>query len=689
MATAGVVKKSVATARRGKTATKEALPAKKAPAKKVAAKKAAAAKKVAVPASKKAASKKAVAKKAAPAKKAAAKKAPAKKMGFTSGLSSKSSAGRSSGGRVTSSAAMPALGRSGRSGGVALPGTALMSLTDLFSSLRQRFNMQVPIKSVAVRDAIAKHLPAKAPKRARLAEAQPLDDSSIAKLVDLVYQARQERKDRETSLSDLVVVHADSNLPAGSAEVQTVAALSQGNMAMMLAAAEPGAAPPKIEIVRHLGAGMAMRANDTALSMVRRSSPGLRIYSAAYLYPQYIRPLGDDLGDHALQVAATDKVTKIAVELRDPAGQPIAGVNVRAMLDWFGTHVSARSDVAGVATLEVPVTFPRIELIMAEPDHTHWSKYAKGFDRVAAPAALGMTLLPLLPDGFQLMQKYAVHDPQAGEGVTVGVIDSGVGPHVDLTVVGGACKVSGESPIDFADNGIGHGTHVAGIIAGKLGPSGLYGVAPACRLMAYRVCPKTGSRERAESVDVAAAIEQAITDQCDLVNISLGSLQAMPELPEILEKARNAGIVVFAATGNDGQGELRYPARYSHSISVGALGRDATFPTNTPETFNVGTIRSGNEFVASFSNHGTGTDFIGVGVSVLSTYPGDKYAMMSGTSMATPFITGMAARLLSKTPMLLKMARGPARVDAIVAMLCKTTRVPGWPGEYGAFGVLV
>ncbi|MFT4100217.1 MAG: S8 family serine peptidase [Burkholderiaceae bacterium] len=561
---------------------------------------------------------------------------------------------------------------------------------------------QVAAKKPLVKKAVAKKLPpakiapaakkaaAKtAPKRIRLAEARPLDDSLRRKLADLMYQARQERKEREESLSDLVVVQADSKLSAGSAEAQTVSALSQGNMAMMRVSAEPGKEPPRIDIVRHLGTSMAMRANDTALSMVRRSSLGLRIFSAAYLYPQYIRPLGDDLAAHALKVASATKVTRIVVRLRDPAGQPIGGVKVRAMLDWLGTNLSARSDANGDATLEVPVDFPRLELIMAEPDHTHWSQYAKGFDRATAPAILEMTLLPLLPDGFELMQKYAPHDPDAGQGVTVGVIDSGVGPHADLTVVGGACTVSGEDSTDFTDNGIGHGTHVAGIIAGKLGPSGLYGVAPACRLMSYRVCPQTGNRERAESVDVAAAIEQAIIDQCDLINISLGSLQAMPELPAVLEKARNAGIVVFASTGNDGQGVLRYPARYSHTLSVGALGQDATFPTNTPETFNVGAVRSGNEFVAAFSNHGAGTDFIGVGVAVLSTYPGDKYAMMSGTSMSAPFITGMAARLLSQATNVLNMARGPSRVDAIIAMLCASARVPGWPGEYGAFGVLV
>lgn len=535
-----------------------------------------------------------------------------------------------------------------------------------------------------------KAVPAKGqrPTRVQWAQAQPLSVSEQGKLAELTYRMRKERIDREETLSDVVIVRADDDLAADSPEVQTVAALSQGNLSLMLAAAEPGKAP-KIDIVRRLGAGMAMRANDVALSMVRRSSPGLRMFSATYLYVQHVRPLGAEFETQALTVGAAAQVTKLAVQLQDPAGKPIADVKVTGLLDFLGTNVSVRTDATGVATLEVPVSFPRIELIMAEPDHSHWSQFAKGFDRASAPATLGLTLTPLLVDGFHLMANYAAHDPVAGQSVTVGVIDSGVGPHVDLTVVGGMCVVTGDDATDFADNGIGHGTHVAGIIAARQSAGGLYGVAPACKLMSYRVCPKNGNKERAESVDVAAAIEQAIIDGCDMVNISLGSLQAMPELAAVLEKARNAGMVVFAATGNDGQGLLRYPARYSQTMSVGALGRDATFPTNTPETFNVGTVRSGSEFVATFSNHGVGTDFIGVGVAVLSTYPNDRYAMMSGTSMATPFITGMTARLLSRSPNLLNMARGPARVDAIIAMSCQSARIPSWAGEFGSLGVLV
>nr|WP_315186473.1 S8 family serine peptidase [uncultured Albidiferax sp.] len=524
-------------------------------------------------------------------------------------------------------------------------------------------------------------------KKFKTVKAQPLGIAMTKNLADLLYRARAERLSSEVALSDIVIVAADDSLAADSLEMQTVAALNLGQFAAMVADGEPGP-KPEIKIVRQLGAGMAMRANETALRLVRRSSPGLRMFASAYLYPQYLRSLGEELSDHTLAVTAGTSVQKVVVRIQDALGNPVADVSVRAMVDWLGTNVAAVSDAQGMAQLAIPMTHPRVELLMVEPDHTHWSQFAKGFVVAIAPQEVGFTLQPLVPDDFALMPAYAAHDPLAGTGVRVGVIDSGVGPHADLAVAGGGCFVTGEPLTDFLDNGIGHGTHVAGIIAAKQGANGLYGVAPGCTLMAYRVCPKTGLRGRAQSIDVAAALEQAITDQCDLVNISLGSLQAMPELPSLLEKARNAGMVVFASTGNDGQEVLRYPARYSHTLAVGALGRDSSFPLNSPEKHQSSQIRVNNEFVARFSNYGVGTDFIGLGVAVLSTYPNDRYAMMSGTSMATPFTTGMAARLLSRTPVLLMMDRGPARVDAIIAMLAQATRKPGWPGNYDGFGVL-
>lgn len=542
----------------------------------------------------------------------------------------------------------------------------------------------------AAKKSVGKKLPLpkpaqKAPKGiADLGEAS-VGAEAMQRMAGLLHAVRARRLLTESAVADVVVVSPPQGSAPGSSEVQTVSALNLGQMATLLGGAPPKA---KMSIVRRLDQALVLKANASAVRAVRHSSPGLRIFSATFLYPQYLRPLGEELTELEVQVAPDAKVKKFRVKLSAIDGTAISNVKIRALVDWEGAHLSVRTDASGAAEFSIPKVFARVELLIVEPEHTYWSKYVKGFDTSDMPKKADIVLTPLVPDNFELMAHYAPYDPAAGQGVKVGVIDSGIGPHRDLTIAGGACFVSGEDETDFLDNGIGHGTHVAGIIAGQRNGAQFYGVAPACTLMAYRVCPKSGNKGRAQSTDVAAAIEKAIADGCDLINISMGSAEAMPEVPEMLKKARDAGMVIFAATGNDGQELLRYPARYSHTQAVGALGRDGTFPVDTPEVFQRSEVVRGKEFVAEFTNYGLGTDFIGPGVAILSAFPNDRYAMMSGTSMATPFTTGMAARLLSKHPNVLNMTRGPDRTDAIIRLVSESTRHPGWSDGYGSFGVV-
>lgn len=515
------------------------------------------------------------------------------------------------------------------------------------------------------------------------------DGGQLERLEQLVKQLRQARISEEERYSDdVVVVRLSDEVSADSPEVQSASVLGLGNTSTAFAKGGKRAAP-KMDLIHQFRGSMAVKANRSALMAVRSNSPGLKVTPATWLYPQYIRPMGDELDAFAIQVSEGMRAKRFEVQLTDAEDKPVAKVKVRALLDWNGAHASVESDSQGIALFSIPLSYPKIELLIVEPEHTYWSVFVSGFERVAAPKRVSIELKALTPYGFGLINHYAPYEENAGENVSVGVIDCGVGPHDALELAGGACLVPGENAADYLDNGLGHGTHVAGTIAAKKLPgTEVYGVAPACRLFAYRVCPKTGNRGRARSIEIAAAIERAIADGCDVVNISMGSLEPMPEVPGILEQARNAGMVVFAATGNDGEPSIRYPARYAHSLAVGALGRDGTFPLDSPDVNHESPVRKGNEFVAVFSNYGRETDFIGVGVAVISTYPKGLYANMSGTSMATPFTSGMAARLLSKHPEILAMARGPERADAIIKMLFESTRKVGWSNDYEGFGVL-
>jgi len=212
---------------------------------------------------------------------------------------------------------------------------------------------------------------------------------------------------------------------------------------------------------------------------------------------------------------------------------------------------------------------------------------------------------------------------------------------------------------DPADE-VGHGTHVAGIVAGR-GVAMPTGVAPGCRILPVRALGalrQGGTLVGAGLVDnINNALKWAVDQKADVVNASLGIPHTGGGLPheEVVDYARRRGVTIVAAAGNDGRDALYYPGALPHVIAVGAFDARGE--------------------VADFSTYGDQISLVAPGENVYSSYLADDYAFASGTSQAAPFVTGAVALLKSYA-----RERGGARLgDAQVKHLLKHTadRVDG------------
>jgi subtilisin len=242
----------------------------------------------------------------------------------------------------------------------------------------------------------------------------------------------------------------------------------------------------------------------------------------------------------------------------------------------------------------------------------------------------------------------------------------------------GPAKVDGE-----------HGTHVAGIIGMRPLPKApIRGVAPGVRLRSYRVFPHSG--EGASNYDVMAAIDRAVRDGCDVLNLSLGTVIPDEAVRAAIGEALHTGVLVVAAAGNDGRRAVCYPAAWPLSVAVSAMGRRGTFPSESTETLDVAPPYGTTDrraFVAAFTNMGPQISLTGPGVGVVSTLPEDAYGPMSGTSMACPAIAGFAAHLLS-TDTRLSAVTGEMRSRLLREALCGQAKALGFGRDYEGFGLL-
>jgi len=227
------------------------------------------------------------------------------------------------------------------------------------------------------------------------------------------------------------------------------------------------------------------------------------------------------------------------------------------------------------------------------------------------------------------------------EATRIAIVDTGIddfsSPHPDLAanvLPQGKDLVDDDAiPTDVGTSapGYGHGTHVAGVAAASANATGISGVAYCAKILVVRALDCTlGGTCPGTFEDIADGVVWAADAGADVINLSLGGPTPSSLVRDAIQYAMQGGAAVVAASGNDGLTELSYPARFAEVIAVGA----------TDEA----------DHVAAFSNSGPELDVVAPGVGIYSAVPGPAYEPLDGTSMAAPFVSGLAALLLARSP---------------------------------------
>jgi subtilisin family serine protease len=270
------------------------------------------------------------------------------------------------------------------------------------------------------------------------------------------------------------------------------------------------------------------------------------------------------------------------------------------------------------------------------PNDTLYSEYQWNMPEIAAPNGWNVT--------------------KASKDVIVAVVDTGVqSDHPDLKgrLIKGMNIVNPSSP---PEDDVGHGTHVAGIIAAIVNNNeGVAGMTLYTKIMPVKVLDSSGA---GSTYSVAQGIIWATDHGAHIINMSLGNYTDAQFLHDALKYAHDHGVVLVAASGNDNTDRPGYPAAYPEVFAVAA----------TDQT----------EGRAQYSNYGDYIDVAAPGTSIPSTYPGSRYAALSGTSMASPHVAALAS--------LVRAANSQLTNEEIMELLRRTARDLGKAGKDNDFG---
>ena len=238
----------------------------------------------------------------------------------------------------------------------------------------------------------------------------------------------------------------------------------------------------------------------------------------------------------------------------------------------------------------------------------------------------------------------------------MGVVDSGISPHPDLSgrLLPGKTYLNGAGGSVSTEDSYGHGTKVAGLIAGA-GAHGYIGVAPEAELVPLKVTDGKTVKISAVCLGIYGGIDDF---GCNVLNLSLGVTSEYQSLQEAIAYAAEKNVTVVSASGNAGGTGCYYPAAYDSVIGVGSVDRYGEW--------------------SAHSNHNDSVFLTAPGVDVRSTDCGGGYAQANGTSFAVPQVTGAAAVLLGIRPTL-----RPSDISRIFSQTAADRGAAGYDEYYG------
>ena len=297
----------------------------------------------------------------------------------------------------------------------------------------------------------------------------------------------------------------------------------------------------------------------------------------------------------------------------------------------FQTQIKEQLAISGVYTLKVP---KGVEEKLAKIYNS------LPFVEYAEPNYVAKALL--IPNDPYFSSQWGLTKIQAPEGwdlttgssqVKIAIIDTGIDKdHPDLTgkIVNRANLTTTRSDDDLN----GHGTHVAGIAAAITNNRvGVAGTGFDASLMSVKVLNDSGSGYYSW---IANGIKWAADNGAKVINLSLGGSSSSKTLEEAVNYAWNKGVILACAAGNDGVSSPLYPAYYQNCLATAATDK--------------------SDIKTSWSNYGSWVDVAAPGLEIFSTLPNHNarltktknYGSLSGTSMATPFVAGLAGLLAGK-----------------------------------------